>query len=83
VSLKGQLVEVCRGRKIAVGTVGRCTWHGRTKFGMRVQVEFDDGGAKNQVFMDARNVRRLRGQPVQQGLFGAVQDPDDVGDIPF
>ena len=69
-SLKGRMVEVCRGRKIAVGTVGLCTWHGETKGGWRVQMEFHDAGARNRVFMNARNVRCLKGQPVQQSLFG-------------
>ena len=69
-ALKGQLVEVCRGRKIAVGTIGRCTWHGKTRFGWRVQVRFADAGAHNLVFLAAENVRLLEGQPIQQGLFG-------------
>lgn len=69
-SLEGMTVEVTRGRKILVGSVGRCTWHGRTKFGWRVQVEFDDGGARNRVFMDAHNVQPVEGEPVQQQLFG-------------
>jgi len=67
--LKGQLVEVCRGRKIAIGTIALCTWHGETKFGWRVQLEFHDAGARNRVFMAAENVRQLKGQPVQQSLF--------------
>lgn len=69
-SLKGATVEVCRGRKILVGSVGRCTWHGQTKFGWRVQVEFHDAGARNRVFMNAENVRPVEGQPLQQQLFG-------------
>lgn len=63
-------MEVFRGRKIAIGTVGLCTWHGRTKFGWRVQLEFHDAGARNREFTAAKNVRQLRGQMVQQDLFG-------------
>lgn len=72
-SLTGHLVEVFRGRKIAVGTVALCTWHGETKFGWRVQLEFHDAGARNRVFTAAENVRQLEGQPVQQGLFEAME----------
>jgi len=68
--LEGQLVEVTRGRKVLVGSVGRCTWHGETKFGWRVQVEFEDAGAGNRVFLDAGNVRRVEGRPMQGQLFG-------------
>ena len=82
-SLKGKLVQVVRGHKITVGTVGTCTWHGRTKWGMRVYVEFDDGGSTSGTFMAAKNVRPLEGQPVQQGLFGAPTPATDPGDIPF
>jgi len=71
-SLAGRLVEVTRGRKILVGSVGRCIWHGETRFGWRVRVEFDDGGARNRVFMDARNVRQLEGEPAQGQLFGGT-----------
>jgi hypothetical protein len=65
-------VEVTRGRKILVGSVGRCTWHGETKFGMRVRVMFDDAGARNSVFLDAGNVRRVEGRPMQGQLFGGT-----------
>lgn len=63
------MLEVFRGRKIAVGTVGLCTWHGETRYGWRVQLEFHDAGARNRAFTDASNVRPLEGQPVQQSLF--------------
>lgn len=79
--MKGELVEVCAGRKIRPGTVGRCIWEGRTRFGDRVLVSFDDGGATSEVFLAKENVRLLEGQPVQQGLFGA--GTEEVGDIPF
>ena len=80
-NLKGQLVQVVAGRKVTVGTVAKCTWHGLTKFGWRVLLEFDDGGATSTVFTAAKNVRPLEGQPVQQSLFGAPAH--DPGDIPF
>lgn len=82
-SLRDQFVEVCRGRKVAVGTVAKCTWHGRTRFGWRVQLEFDDGSGTSHAFTDAENVRPLEGQPTQQSLFGAAAPAEDPGDIPF
>jgi len=62
-------VEVWRGRKIEPGTVARCVWHGRTRFGWRVLLEMNDGVAHSQVFTRASNVRPLEGQPVQESLF--------------
>jgi hypothetical protein len=82
-SLKGKLVEVCKGHKITVGTVGKCLWHGHTKYGWRVQVQFEDGTCCSSTFMNAANVRPLEGQPVQQSLFGATAPAHDPGDIPF
>ena len=69
-SLRGQLVEVCGGRKITVGTVGRCVWSGMTRFGFCVRVVFQDGGTTSSTILSRRNVRPLDGQPVQQNLFG-------------
>lgn len=79
--MKGELVEVCAGRKIRVGTVGRCIWEGRTRFGDRVLVSFDDGSATSEVFMSRENVRLVEDQPIQQALFGATRE--EVGDVPF
>lgn len=81
--MRGQLVQVVAGRKIAVGTVGRCIWEGRTRFGPCVRIEFDDGAGTSSVLMSAANVRPLEGQPVQQSLFGASVPASDPGDIPF
>lgn len=69
-SLRGQLVEVVAGRKIAVGTVGRCVWTGLTRFGFCVRLVFNDGSGRSSVILSRRNVRPLEGQPVQQNLFG-------------
>jgi len=82
-SLRGRMVEVVAGRKVAVGTVGKCIWEGRTRFGPCVRLEFDDGGMSSSVIMAAKNVRPLEGQPVQQSLFGAPVPANDPGDIPF
>lgn len=84
-SLEGKLVQVVRGRKVTVGTVCRCLWHGRTRFGMRVLLKFDDGGgATSSTFTRARNVRALEGQPHQRGLFEEDhREPEDPGDILF
>ena len=82
-SLKGKLVEVRSGRKIAVGTVGKCIWQGQTRFGMCVRLEFNDGCGCSSTLMSAANVRPLEGQPVQQSLFGAAAPAHDPGDIPF
>lgn len=81
--LRGRLVEVIAGRKVAVGTVGKCIWEGQTRFGLCVRLEFDDGSGTSTVLMSASNVRPLEGQPVQQSLFGAVAPAKDPGDIPF
>lgn len=79
--LVGQRLEVCGGRKIRVGTVGTCVWEGNTRFGACVRLEFDDGSGRSSTIMSRRNVRELKGQPVQQSLFGGR--PQDVEDIPF
>ena len=82
-SLKGKQVEVCGGRKVAIGTVGKCIWQGHTRFGLCVRLEFDDGCGCSSVLMSAANVRPLEGQPIQQSLFGAPVPAHDPGDIPF
>lgn len=81
--LVGQRLEVCGGRKIAVGTVGKCIWQGRTRFGECVRLEFDDGAGTSSIITSLNNVRELEGQPVQQSLFGAPVPATDPGDIPF
>ncbi|MCK5643381.1 MAG: hypothetical protein KAJ19_21405 [Gammaproteobacteria bacterium] len=72
--LTGRRVEVHRGRKVTVGTVAKCLWHGATKWGWRVLLEMNDGAGSSQVFTDAKNVRLLKGQPVQQSLFGRLSE---------
>ena len=36
---KGRTVEVFKGRKVAVGTIGVCIWHGQGNYGWRVGVK--------------------------------------------
>ena len=77
----GERVQVVSGRKVAVGTVGRCVWVGNTRYGPCVRLLLEDGAGSATVVLSARSVRVLKGQPVQQSLFGAPVD--DLGDIPF
>lgn len=82
-SLVGRQLEVCAGRKVKAGTVGKCVWQGHTRFGPCVRLEFDDGASTSSVILSRKNVRPLEGQPVQQSLFGAPAPATDPGDIPF
>lgn len=56
---KGKVMQVVRGRKVAVGTIGRVFWVGSDRYsdGTRVGLALDDaknerGGYKNTVFVD-------------------------------
>lgn len=49
---RGKVVKVVRGRKVPVGTVGRCFWVGEGHYGLRVGLENADG----RVFTAATNV---------------------------
>jgi hypothetical protein len=51
---KGKIVEVVKGRKVPIGTVGRCFWAGQTKFGMACGIELDNG---SKVFTNYHNVK--------------------------
>lgn len=42
-ALKGQRVKVVKGRKVPVGTEGRCFWVGEGQWGWRVGLETDEG----------------------------------------
>jgi hypothetical protein len=51
---RGKEVVVVSGRKIKIGTVGRCFWVGQTKFGWSCGMELADG---SKVFTALHNVK--------------------------
>lgn len=61
----GRTVEVVRGRKVAIGTVGVVGWFGETRWGHRVGLIIE--GVEGLTFTDAGNVRVVRDEDVVEG----------------